>query len=80
MVGDNVPKKIVVNVNKPEWWTKKLQQLKNRRDKLYKRNRNGTEYAAVLAEFDELSSKCFDKYIDNVQDEIKSDPGKYGKS
>lgn len=80
LVESNVPtKKIFVNLNKPEWWTKKLQQLKNRRDKLYKRNRNGTEYAAVLTEFDELSSILFDQYIDDVQDESETDPAAFWK-
>lgn len=78
VVSNNVPRKtIVINANRPVWWTKKLQSLKNRRDKLFKRDRNGDEYKEVLQKFDELSSKLFDQYIDDVQDKIKINPAEF---
>lgn len=80
LVASNIPKKrITVNLNKPAWWTRKLQSLKNRRDKLFKRDRRGPEYAAVLKEFDDMTSKLFEQYIDDVQDEIKNDPAEFWK-
>lgn len=52
LVTNNIPRRtITINPNRPVWWTRKLQQLKNRRDKLYKRkkfNRDNSEYESVL--------------------------------
>lgn len=79
-VDTNVPKRMMtINLNRPEWWTKELQRLKNRRDKLFKRNRNSAEYVNVLNKFDELSSTLFDQYVDEVQDNISDDPAAFWK-
>ena len=80
LVAANIRKRtITVNLNRPEWWTKELQRLKNRRDKLFKRDRNSAEYVEVLNEFDELSTTLIDQYFDEVQDNISDDPAAFWK-
>lgn len=81
LMENNIPKKtITINGNKEVWWTKQLQVLKNRRDKLFKRSRKGndtTEYIKVLNEFDQLSTQLYEQYIKDVQANIKSNPNEF---
>lgn len=83
LVTNNVPKRMIrVNVNKPVWWNKDLQKLKNRRDKLFKRSKKGleiSEYERVLNEFDDLTSKSYQRYIDEVQANMKMNPTEFWK-
>lgn len=56
-----------------------MQTLKNRRDKLYKRDHHSSEYLDVLKKFDQLSSQLFQCYTDDVQANIKSNPAEFWK-
>lgn len=72
-----VPKKYA---NKPKWWNRILQQKKNRRDKLYKRQQKGTistEYIAAAIEFNTLHERYYNSYIQRVQENIKNDPATF---
>lgn len=77
----NVPKKsITLNSKRPKWWTRHWQRLKNRRDKMYKRRQKGgstDEYTEALHRFNELNDKLFKSYIDNVQNNISSNPSEF---
>lgn len=82
LVINNVPTKtITLNDNKPVWWNKRLQRLKNRRDKLYKRRHYNVaaknHYEDVMREFDDLSEKTFQRYIDNVQADMALNPAEF---
>lgn len=81
VISNNIPKiHLTKNTNKPKWWTRELQRKKNRRDKLYKRKLKGaddTEYVAALNEFNDLNEKLHKEYVDEVQQNIASNPSAF---
>jgi len=83
LTENNVPKVSVTSYpNKPKWWTRQLQQKKNRRDKLYKRKPKGiltVEYIEACDEFNELNDTLHKQYIDRIQSNIKLDPAEFWK-
>nr|AEG42077.1 putative non-LTR retrovirus reverse transcriptase [Mayetiola destructor] len=83
LVLNNVPRiKITKRNNKPEWWSTKLQNLKNRRDKAFKRKPKGAtseEYERACKDFNELSDKLQNDYINRIQNNIKLDPATFWK-
>lgn len=83
MITENVPQiKIKVNTNKPKWWTPQLQRLKNRKNKLFKRQQMGDindDYINALREFDELHDNLRNEYISSVEKNIQQNPAEFWK-
>ena len=81
LIQRNVPKITIKKYStKPRWWSPLLQRLKNRRDKLFKRKIKGEmidEYYAALEEFDILNKRRHKEFIDNIQENIKSNPKEF---
>lgn len=82
LIYENIPRiSVKKNSNKPRWWTRKLQKLKNRRDKMFKRKKkeNGItdEYVKALEEFNVLHDKLHNDYIAKVQSKICSNPSEF---
>lgn len=83
LIHDNVPKITIKQFsNKPKWWNRDLQRMKNRRDKLFKRksNANGiSEYTQAVNEFNQLNQRLHDDYVNRVQTGIRDDPAEFWK-
>lgn len=81
LVDDNTPvRRIKSTQHKPKWWTRQLQTLKNRRDKLFKRKPKGViteEYAAALRDFNELHDALYSQYIAGIERNISTNPAQF---
>lgn len=81
LIIENVPTvHIRQNSNRPKWWTREWQRLKNKRNKAYKRkpkNEMTDEYTEALKNFNELDEKLNKEYIDRIQEEILENPSEF---
>lgn len=75
-----IPKSIHRSNNSPPWFTKDLINLKNRKNKAYKRFKSTgcrVEYEYTRAEFDALNRLRYECYIDEIQAGFVSEPKKF---
>lgn len=80
-IKNNIPTiRIKSNGNKPKWWNKELQNLKNRRNKEWKRRHltgSNESYENAMKEFNELNEECFATYLNTIQEDIKYKPSSF---
>lgn len=72
---NNVLKRKIKCNNNPKWWNREMLNLKNRRNKTWKKRRENEEaYYEALRKFNEMNNKLFDEYLTSIQGKIVSDP------
>ncbi|XP_037049652.1 uncharacterized protein LOC119083942 [Bradysia coprophila] len=84
LIEQNIPTRTIKKYsNKPKWWNKDIQHLKNRRNKLYKRKGDGpasmTEYEAAEKAFSDECDHRSDEFNIRTQENIKSNPSEFWK-
>lgn len=82
-----VPVRWAQSSNHPTWYTKAIINLKNRRNRAYKKFAKSTDalckakykamFIAVNKEFQRLTATTYKRYLDGVQNDIVKDPKKF---
>lgn len=82
-IANNIPiVRIKCKTNKPKWWNAELQKLKNKRNKEWKRlngSNQSQQYDKALKDFNELNDKRYGEYVNDIQNQIKSNPASFWK-
>lgn len=80
-----VPKQIYTNLSGPPWNNKQLVQVKNKKNKFYKKfKQTGShlfylKYSVCRAEYTLLSKSCYNNYINKVKYNFKRNPKSFFK-
>lgn len=79
-IGQFVPIQKKISNDKCPWNNKKLQSLKNKKNKEWKRYKNTGDkqpFNAAFDSFDNLNTELYDKYVSNMKSKLKSDPSSF---
>ncbi len=81
LIVQNIPKKTIRKFNnRPVWWTKELQTLKNKRDKLFKRkskSESSLEYTQAVTKFNQLQNELYGEHINKIETNIVQNPAEF---